>query len=137
MSIRLRQHQETALKLIDWLIKRPEVANILYPAWPKDPGYKIWKRDFTGASGLFGVVLRPINNDAIASLIEGMQYFKIGASWGGYESLIIPSHPIRSFANPQWGDRGVLLRIHAGLEDSRDLINDLERGFSDLISKRK
>ena len=67
MAIRLRQHQETALKLIDWLIRRPEVNNILYPAWPHDPGHSIWKRDFNGASGLFGVVLNPVNKKSILS----------------------------------------------------------------------
>ena len=133
MGIRLRQHQDTAHKLINWLSKRREVSTILYPAWPKDPGYKIWKRDFTGASGLFGVLLKPIKEAALARLIEGMAHFRIGASWGGYESLIIPAKPIRCLPNPSFNNRGVLLRIHAGLEDPRDLIEDLKQGFSRLV----
>ena len=137
MGVRLRQHQETALKVINWLTERPEVHNILYPAWPKDPGYKIWKRDFTGASGLFGVELKPIDKRLLASFVEGLKYFRIGASWGGYESLMIPSHPTRSFTKPPWQDRGPLLRIHVGLEDSRDLIGDLNEGFSRLRFRQK
>ncbi len=130
MSIRLRQHQETALKLVDWLINQPEVDKVLYPAWPKDPGYNIWKRDFTGASGLFGVILRPTTKENVAKLIEGMTHFRIGASWGGYESLLIPSYPVRDFADPPWQERGPLLRLHAGLENSADLIDDLKDGFA-------
>ena len=130
MGVRLRQHQATALRLIEWLSGRPEVERCLYPAWPDDPGHAIWKRDFQGASGLFGVVLRPAGREAVAALVDGMRYFRIGASWGGYESLMIPAYPTRDFAEPPWSERGPLLRLHAGLEDSRDLIADLEEGFA-------
>ena len=135
MGIRLRQHQETALKLVEWLIDQPEVDNILYPAWPSDPGYKIWKRDFSGAAGFFGVVLMPIPTQNVAKLVEGMSHFRICASWGVFECLLIPSYPVRSFAKPPWTERGPLLRIHAGLEDARDLIRDLKDGFSRLALK--
>ena len=134
MGVRLRQHQKTALILAEWLANRPEVNNILYPAWPEDKGYKLWKRDFAGASGLFGVVLNQVQKEAVAALAEGMSHFKIGASWGGFESLLIPTYPIRSFANPPWQERGPLLRLHAGLEDPRDLIKDLDSGFSRMSS---
>ena len=134
MAIRLRQHQETALQLVNWLIKRPEVNNVLYPAWPNDPGYSLWERDFSGASGLFGVILEPTYEKAVSTFIEGLKYFRIGASWGGYESLMIPSYPIRSFAASNWQERGPLLRVHAGLEDARDLIDDLDEGFSRITS---
>jgi cystathionine beta-lyase len=129
MGVRLRQHQETALRLVEWFSARPEVAEVLYPAWPSDPGHEIWKRDFYGASGLFGVVLNPASKAAVAALVEGRKHFRIGASWGGFESLMIPAYPTRSFATPPWDERGPLLRVHAGLEDVRDLIEDLERGF--------
>ena len=129
MGIRMRQHQETALRLVEWLTERPEVHNILYPAWPNDPGFGIWKRDFTGAAGLFGVILEPISKAAVATFIEGMTHFRIGASWGGYESLIIPAYPERSFADTPWHERGPLLRFHAGLEDPRDLIKGPEEVF--------
>ena len=129
MGVRLRQHQETALKLINWLKDQSEVSEILYPGWPGNPDFDIWRRDFKGASGLFGVILKTRNKASVSRFIEGMKHFKIGASWGGYESLIIPSYPVRSHASPAWEERGSLLRIHAGLEDSRDLIEDLEKGF--------
>ncbi len=129
MGVRLRQHQETALKLVEWFSGREEVAEVLCPAWPEDGGHEIWKRDFYGASGLFGVVLHPASEQAVAALAEDREIFRIGASWGGYESLMIPAYPIRSFASPPWDERGPLLRVHAGLEDPRDLIDDLEEGF--------
>ncbi|MCG8546889.1 MAG: PLP-dependent transferase, partial [Alphaproteobacteria bacterium] len=132
MGVRLRQHHETALRLVEWLAERPEVDEVLYPAWPNDPGHEIWKRDFHGATGLFGVVLKPASKKAVAALVDGMTYFRIGASWGGYESLMIPSYPTRSFATPPWSERGPLLRLHAGLEDPRDLIEDLEKGLGRL-----
>ena len=134
MGVRLRQHQETALRLVEWFSARPEVADVLYPAWPSDPGHEIWKRDFYGASGLFGVVLNPASKAAVAALVEGRAHFRIGASWGGFESLMIPAYPVRSFATPPWDERGPLLRVHAGLEDARDLIEDLERGFTGFHS---
>ncbi|MEM9685043.1 MAG: PLP-dependent transferase, partial [Pseudomonadota bacterium] len=130
MGVRLRQHQATALQLMEWLAKCPDVDQILNPAWPDDPGHVIWKRDFEGASGLFGVVLRPAEREAVAAMVDGMRYFQIGASWGGYESLMIPAYPVRDFAAPPWNERGPLLRLHAGLEDPRDLIGDLEDGFA-------
>ena len=132
MGVRLRQHQETALRLVEWFSRRPEVAEVLYPAWPEDPGHSLWKRDFHGASGLFGVVLAPAPKAAIAALVEGRSLFRIGASWGGFESLMIPAYPTRSFACPPWSERGPLLRVHAGLEDARDLIEDLKEGFARL-----
>ena len=136
MGLRLRQHQETALKLVEWFAARPEVEQVLYPAWPADPGYEIWARDFHGASGLFGVVLKPAAQEAVSALVEGRNHFRIGASWGGFESLMIPAYPVRSFATPPWSERGPLLRVHAGLEDYRDLIADLEDGFAAFNSAR-
>ena len=134
MGVRLRQHQKTTLELTEWLSQRKEVDKILYPAWPKDPGHKIWRRDFLGASGLFGLLLKPINLRATKNLIEGMEHFRVGASWGGHESLIIPAKPIRALPQSTWFERGTLLRMHVGLEDIRDLINDLEKGFARLLS---
>ena len=97
LSVRLARHQETALKLTSWLSGRPEVARVLYPALPEDPGHAIWSRDFSGASGLFGFVLaQPVPRQALAAMIDGLEAYGIGASWGGYESLIIPTdieHP--------------------------------------------
>jgi cysteine-S-conjugate beta-lyase len=127
MPVRLRRHGETALALARWLQARPEVSRVLYPALPDDPGHAIWKRDFSGATGLFGVVLKPIPHTALAAFFDNLKLFGMGYSWGGYESLIVPSKLHRT-ASPFVAE-GPLIRIHAGLEDPGDLIVDLEQGF--------
>src|ERR1700744_2843037 len=134
LSVRLKRHQETALKLVHWLGARPEVTRILYPALPSDPGYAIWKRDFKGACGLFGFELKPVSEAAVAAFVDGLHHFWIGFSWGGFESLILPSHIHRSTSSFQ--AQGPVLRIHAGLEDADDLIADLEQGFARLKDKK-
>ena len=130
MAVRLKRHQETALKLTRWLAARPEVTRILYPALPGDPGHTLWKRDFKGACGLFGFELKPVSDAAVAAFVNGLQHFGIGYSWGGFESLILPSHVHRSTAS--FEAKGPVLRIHAGLEDADDLIADLEQGLTRL-----
>lgn len=131
LEARLARHRATAERLIDWLRAQPEVERVLYPALPDDPGHAIWRRDFAGASGLFGFALRAGNGpSAIAAMVDGMRLFGCGFSWGGFESLLIPSHPVRSAAPPPYPGR--LLRISAGLEDPEDLIADLEEGFGRL-----
>jgi len=132
MGVRLRQHQETAMALARWLQARPEVERVLYPALPDDPGHAIWKRDMTGASGLFGVVLKPCSHQALSSMLDGMELYGMGASWGGYESLILPSHLEGIRTATDWPAHGRTIRIHAGLEDPADLIADLERGLDRL-----
>lgn len=129
LAVRLKQHQENGLKLTRWLQGRPEVARVMYPALPQDPGYQIWKRDFTGACGLFGVVLKPYPKRAVEAFIDALELFGLGYSWGGYESLIIPANPGASRTATRWHAEGPYLRLHAGLEDSDDQIVDLERGF--------
>jgi cystathionine beta-lyase len=132
LSVRMERHQETALRLAEWLAAQPEVKKVLHPAFPDHPGHALWRRDFTGASGLFGVLLHPAPRAAIAAVLEGMRLFKMGSSWGGYESLIVPvdAGSIRTATSDQNG--GVLLRVHAGLETVDDLIADLEEGFGRL-----
>ncbi len=133
LAVRLRRHEASALTLMQWLKGRPEVARILHPAMPEHPGHKVWKRDFQGACGLFGIVLaRPYPRTAIAAMIEGLELFGIGASWGGYESLIIPAHPERFRSATTWDAPGPTLRLNVGLEDPGDLIADLEAGFERL-----
>lgn len=134
MAVRLKRHQETALTLARWLAGREEVSRVLYPALESDPGYPIWKRDFSGASGLFGVVLKPASDRAVAAMLDGLAHFGLGFSWGGYETLIIPSD-IRRTAHA-FEAEGPVLRIHAGLEDAGDLIADLEQGFERLKASR-
>ena len=133
LGVRLARHQETALTLAQWLAARPEVERVLYPPLPSDPGHGLWRRDYSGASGLFGVVLaRAYPKAAIAAMLNGMEIFSIGASWGGYESLIIAGYPESIRTATTWQAPGPLLRIHAGLEDADDLIADLEAGFARL-----
>lgn len=135
LAARLRQHQETAIKLAQWLHGRPEVATVIHPALPSDPGYALWRRDFTGACGLFGVILRPAPKAAVDALIDGLRYFGLGYSWGGYESLIIPTSGQVIRTATRWAPPGPTLRIHAGLEDPEDLMADLDQGFARLRDK--
>jgi len=131
-GVRLRQHQAQGLALARWLAARPEVARVLHPALPDDPGHALWRRDFTGASGLFAVVLRPgTAKPKIEAMLDGMELFGMGASWGGFESLILPVYPDRLRTAVPWQE-GPVLRLHAGLEDVDDLIADLDRGFARL-----
>jgi cystathionine beta-lyase len=132
MGARLRQHQVTATKLATWLKSRPEVDRVLYPALPDDPGHALWKRDMTGASGLFGVVLKPCSKKALAAMLDGMELYGMGASWGGFESLILPAHLDGYRTATKFQASGPVVRIHAGLEDPEDLIKDLERGLERL-----
>ena len=130
LAVRLKRHQETALALARWLQGRKEVARVLYPALPDDPGHALWRRDFTGASGLFGVVLNPVSHEAVAAMLDHMELFGMGWSWGGYESLIVPAH-INRTARPFHAE-GPVLRIHTGLEAVDDLIADLQAGLERL-----
>ncbi|MBO0739711.1 MAG: PLP-dependent transferase, partial [Alphaproteobacteria bacterium] len=132
LSVRLERHQRNALMVARWLQKRPEVSRVLYPALPDDPGHDLWKRDFLGASGLFGVVLKPVSKAAVYAMIDALDLFGIGSSWGGYESLILPINPARGRTATRWEAEGPSLRLHIGLEDPQDLIEDLERGFHQL-----
>ena len=135
MGIRLAQHHQSGLKIAVWLAGQPQVARVLHPALPGDPGHTLWARDFTGASGLFSFVLNGGDDAARAALIDSLQLFGIGFSWGGFESLVVPSDPQRS-AVP-WTAEGPLVRLHIGLEDPDDLIADLAQGlerFSRAVS---
>lgn len=132
LSVRLARHQQTALALARWLQNRPEVARVLYPALPEDPGHGLWRRDFAGASGLFGVVLHAAPKPAVAAMLDGLSLYGMGASWGGFESLILPTNPAVFRTAEPWAAEGPSLRIHAGLEDPEDLVADLEAGFARL-----
>jgi cysteine-S-conjugate beta-lyase len=135
-GVRMRHQETQALALAHWLEKRPEVERVLHPALPNNPGHEFWRRDFSGSSGLFGAVLkRAIPQSAVTAMLDGMELFGMGASWGGYESLILPTHPDRIRTATPW-ESGPTLRLHAGLEDLGDLIGDLERGFDRLNAAR-
>lgn len=130
LKIRLEQQQQHGLAVARWLQSRPEVARVLYPALPEDPGHAIWKRDFSGACSLFGVVLKPAYTQAqVDAVIDDLALFGIGASWGGYESLAQPVAEItRSVTGTDLG--GPAMRLHIGLEDPADLIADLDQAMS-------
>jgi len=130
LPIRLEHHARSAMAVATWLQGRPEVTRVLYPALPGDPGHALWKRDMTGASGLFAIVMRGWSEAQAMRFIDSLELFGIGASWGGYESLATLPHldGIRS-VTPRHLE-GPLIRLHIGLEDPADLIADLERGFA-------
>jgi cystathionine beta-lyase len=132
LSVRLQRHQHNALEVARWLQTRPEVSRVLYPALPEDPGHALWKRDFLGACGLFGVVLHPVSKEAVYAFIDALDLFGIGASWGGFESLVQPAYPERIRTAARWAAEGPLVRLHIGLEDPADLIADLAQGLDKL-----
>ena len=129
LAVRLRHHERSALEIARWLTARPEVARVLCPVLPGDPGHALWQRDFRGGSSLFGALLRTSSPAAVAAMVDGMRLFKLGASFGGFESLVTVQHPTRLRTARPWRETGVLLRLHVGLEAVEDLIADLEDGF--------
>jgi cystathionine beta-lyase len=133
LAVRLNQHQKSAMTIAKWLEARPEVEKVFYPALPSHPQHDLWKRDFSGASGLFSFSLRknyPL--EKIAKMLEPMRYFGIGSSWGGFESLLIPVVPNLTRSATNWNEAGNTLRLYAGLENVDDLIADLAEGFTRL-----
>jgi cystathionine beta-lyase len=129
MSVRLQRHWHSGLTVARWLGKRPEILRVLHPAIESHAGHAIWQRDFTGASGLFSVVFKPVPQKAVNRFLNVLTLFGMGASWGGYESLAIPfdCSPIRTAT--KWAPGGPAVRFHIGLEDPDDLIADLSRGL--------
>ncbi|MBE7244598.1 MAG: cystathionine beta-lyase [Actinomycetospora chiangmaiensis] len=132
MALRLREHERQALDIARWLQARPEVLRVLHPALPEDPGHAIWRRDFSGSSGLFGVVLKPVPEAAVAAMLDGLELFGMGFSWGGFESLCIPFDCTPFRTATRWAPGGPTLRFHIGLEDLGDLKSDLDAGFARL-----
>jgi cystathionine beta-lyase len=130
LAVRLAQHHRSALEIARWLKTRPEVLRVLHPALESDPGHAIWKRDFTGASGLFSMVLKPAPQKAVDALLNAVKLFGMGYSWGGFESLIIPFDCAPYRTATRWAPGGPALRLHIGLENVDDLKADLERGFA-------
>jgi cystathionine beta-lyase len=110
-----------------WLKGQPQVARVLHPALPDCPGHELWERDFRGATGLFSFVLKGGDAAAQARLIDALELFGIGYSWGGFESLVVPADPVRTATQAEW--EGPIVRLHVGLEDPDDLIADLAQGL--------
>jgi cystathionine beta-lyase len=129
LAVRLAQHHRSALEMARWLATRPEVVRVLHPALESDPGHAIWKRDFTGASGLFSIVLKPKPQKAVDALLDTVKLFGMGYSWGGFESLVIPFDCADYRTATKWAPGGPTLRLHIGLENVEDLKADLARGF--------
>jgi cystathionine beta-lyase len=136
MGVRLAQHDQAGRKVARWLAQRPEVERVLHPALEGSPGHAIWRRDFSGASGLFSAVLKPVPDTAVHAFLNELRLFGMGASWGGFESLAIPFDCARIRTATRWSPGGPTVRFHIGLEDIDDLIGDLERGFAALAAAR-
>ncbi|QPC41729.1 cystathionine beta-lyase [Kaustia mangrovi] len=134
LDVRLERHMRNALEIADWLKSRPEVEDVLHPALPGATGHNLWARDFTGASGLFSVVLKPAPREAVAAMLDGLSLFGMGFSWGGYESLVIPFNPSGYRTATTWTHKGPALRFHIGLEHTDDLKADLDEGFKRLAA---
>ncbi|WP_047690938.1 cystathionine beta-lyase [Vibrio sp. ZOR0018] len=132
LDVRLRQHAQNSLAIAHWLADQPEVDHVRHPALETCPGHEFYQRDFTGGNGLFSFVLKSSDTKATTALLDGMQHFSMGFSWGGFESLILANEPksfdnLRTVAHPHFA--GTLIRVHIGLEDVDDLIADLKAGL--------
>jgi len=129
LTVRMAAHQANGLALAKWLAKRPEVESLLHPALKGAAGHTIWKRDFSGSSGLFGVTLKPVSLKSLKGFFNSLRHFGMGFSWGGFESLCIHTQPAKNRSVTSWTAAGPTLRIHAGLEHIDDLVADMERAF--------
>lgn len=130
MHLRLKEAEQRGLDLAQWCAERPEVSRVLHPALPSCPGHEIWKRDFLGSTGLFSIVLQPASQTAVAAMLDGLEHFGMGYSWGGFESLIVPFNCTNNRTATKWAPGGPTVRIQVGLEDLDDLKADLDLGFA-------
>jgi cystathionine beta-lyase len=137
MELRLREAEKQGLALAHWFAARAEVKQVLHPALPGAPGHEIWKRDFLGSSGLFSIILHPCSDDAVAAMLDGLELFGMGYSWGGFESLVIPFDCASYRTATTWNPGGPGLRFQVGLEDLEDLQADLDAGFARLRAAAK
>jgi cysteine-S-conjugate beta-lyase len=135
LAVRLDRHNRSGVAVARWLEQRPEVLRLLHPAFASHPGHALWKRDFTGASGLFSIVLKPVPQKAVYAFLDTLELFGIGPSWGGYESLAIPFDCSKVRTATHWAPGGPAVRFHIGLEAVDDLLADLERGFAALAAE--
>jgi cystathionine beta-lyase len=132
MELRLREAERQGLALAQWLSDRLEVLRVIHPALPDHPGHALWKRDYSGASGLFSIVLKPVSEAAVAAFLDGLELFGLGYSWGGYQSLALPFDCTATRTATRFAPGGPTVRFSVGLEDIEDLEADLDRGFKRL-----
>jgi cystathionine beta-lyase len=131
LGVRLAQHQRNVEPIVAWLLQQPEVATVLHPALPEHPGHAAFLRDFSGGNGLFSFVLKAGDANTVQAFVEGMQHFKMGFSWGGYESLVVANLDVQALRTATvWPHQGPLIRLHIGLEDPQDLLADLAAAFT-------
>lgn len=136
LSLRMAQHQASALQIANWLESQPDVARVLHPALPSHPGHALWQRDFTGASSLFSIILNGGDKAARAAMVDSLKLFGIGYSWGGYESLALPIDPEKYRSATQWQAEGPAIRLSIGLEHPDDLTADLAQGLAAFRAAR-
>jgi cystathionine beta-lyase len=134
IEVRMERHWRSGVDVARWLEQRPEVARVLHPALPSHPTHALWQRDFLGAAGLFSIVLKPCSKNAVAAMLEGLELLGMGASWGGFESLVLPFNAASLRTATTWKPEGPTVRLHIGLEDVEDLKADLEAGFARLTA---
>lgn len=132
LHVRLPHHQKSALEIAGWLQNQKAVKRLLHPAFPSCPGHENWKKYYSGSTGTFSVILHETRREKIAKMLDGMQIFRLGFSWGGFESLLFPEQPAHSRTAQAWAETGFSLRIHIGLEECDDLKADLEAGLKRL-----
>lgn len=132
MALRLREQERAALDIAKWLGEQPEVSRVLHPALPDHPGHALWKRDFSGSSGVFSIILKPVEKARVDAFVDGLEMFGIGYSWGGYESLVLPFDCAPYRTATRWAPEGPAVRFSIGLEDVADLKDDLAAGLARL-----
>lgn len=132
MEVRLERQMRAGIEIAEWLRTRPEVETVLHPALPGAPGHELWRRDFTGACALFSLILNPVSQEKVAAMLDALELFGLGYSWGGYESLVIPFDPRTYRTATKWDAAGPALRLHIGLENVEDLRADLAQGLARL-----
>lgn len=132
LHVRLPYHQRAGMEIAEFLQKQPQVKRLLHPAFPSCPGHENWKKYFSGATSTFGIILHETDKKKIAAMMDGMQIFRLGFSWGGFESLLFPEQPRSIRTAQKWEEDGFSVRLHIGLEDTADLLQDLENGLKRL-----
>ncbi len=135
LAARLEMHQRNALTVVNWLKDRPEVRTVYFPALPTHPGHELWKRDFSGVNGLLSFEVAEASPNQVEAMIDSLELFGIGASWGGYESMVLPADLHQARTATDWSDHKQVVRLHIGLEDPLDLVADLDRAFGVMKTK--